>query len=152
MKKLFVFDLDFTLWDAGGTWCDCTIPPYRIKQDEVLDSEGAHIKLYPDVIKILNRLREQGKIIAVASRTNAPKNAKQLLNLLKIDQLIDFKEIYPKEKTNHLKEIALRSGVDYKQMVFFDDEMRNINDVATLGVECIHIPEGINESIVQRYI
>lgn len=149
---MFVFDLDFTLWDAGGTWCDCTIPPYRIKQDQVLDSEGAHIKLYPDVIKILNRLKQEGKLIAVASRSNAPKNAKQLMNLLKIDQLVDYKEIYPKEKTNHLKEISSRSGIDFNQMVFFDDEMRNINDVATLGVECIYINEGINESIVQRYI
>ena len=25
---LLVFDLDFTLWDAGGTWCDQTKPPF----------------------------------------------------------------------------------------------------------------------------
>ena len=26
---LLVLDLDFMLWDAGGTWCDQTIPPFK---------------------------------------------------------------------------------------------------------------------------
>lgn len=38
--KLIVFDLDFTLWNAGGTWCDHTFPPYRKENNRVIDSQG----------------------------------------------------------------------------------------------------------------
>lgn len=29
--RLAVFDLDFTVWDAGGVWSDCLLPPFRVK-------------------------------------------------------------------------------------------------------------------------
>lgn len=152
MKKLFVFDLDFTLWDAGGTWCDCTIPPYRIKDEKVVDTEGAQIKLYPDVIHILKTLKSEGIKVAVASRTNAPKSAKQLMKLLEIEDLVDYAEIYPKQKTHHFKKIAKRSGLQYYQMIFFDDEIRNIKDVEAIGVDCIHVSDGINTELVLKHL
>ena len=152
MKKLFVFDLDFTLWDAGGTWCDCTIPPYRKKGNEIYDAEGSHIKLYPDVIHILETLRKSGKKIAVASRTSAPKSARQLMKLLKFDHMIDYSEIYPRQKTFHFNELSKQSGLDYNDMVFFDDEMRNIRDLQDAGVESIHVSDGICKDLVFRYL
>ena len=37
---LIVSDLDFTLWDAGGTWCDQTLAPYRRINHVVEDVKG----------------------------------------------------------------------------------------------------------------
>ena len=37
-------------------------------------------------------------------------------------------------------------------MVFFDDEPRNIRDVSSLGVKCVHVPKGINEKLVDDAI
>ena len=37
---LLVFDLNFTLWNAGGTRCDHTTPPYRKRIDHILDGGG----------------------------------------------------------------------------------------------------------------
>ena len=49
---LVVFDLDFTLWDAGGTWCDHLSPPFRIISKGVSDARGKVVNLYPDAMKI----------------------------------------------------------------------------------------------------
>ena len=40
-----------------------------------------------------------------------------------------------------LRSIKEQSGVDYKDMLFFDDELRNIRDVSQLGVTCIHVSD-----------
>ena len=44
-------------------------------------------------------------------------------------------EIYPSTKTKHFNSIAKKSGVPYSNMVFFDDEHRNIRDVGEMGVK-----------------
>ncbi|MCB1124156.1 MAG: magnesium-dependent phosphatase-1, partial [Verrucomicrobiae bacterium] len=51
---VIVFDLDFTLWDCGGTWCDCLWPPFRKAGSRVLDAHDSHVRLYPDVQEILD--------------------------------------------------------------------------------------------------
>ena len=50
---LVVFDLDYTLWDAGGTWCDCLTPPFRRSGERVLDRHESHVRLYEDVPEIM---------------------------------------------------------------------------------------------------
>ncbi len=152
MKKLFVFDLDFTLWNAGDTWCDCTLPPYKWSNDKLLDHSGSWIRLYNDVIEILQSLKNSNKIIAAASRTNAPEIALELLSLLKIDHYFDAMEIYPGDKQRHLSKIIKQTSVPERQVVFFDDEYRNIQSVSSMGVESIFIDDGINWEIIQPYI
>ena len=41
--KLIVFDLDFTLWNAGGTWCDHLRAPFHCRDGCVLDADGAMV-------------------------------------------------------------------------------------------------------------
>ncbi len=148
MKKLIVFDLDFTLWDAGGTWCDCTNPPYKRVNGHVEDSYGSKIRLYPDVINILSELKEQRFSMALASRTEAPSWAQQLLKLLEIEHYFIHKEIYPGSKIQHFRQLQKATGISYSDMIFFDDEMRNIREVGDLGVHAIYVEDGINSSLV----
>ena len=35
--EVFVFDLDFTLWDAGGTYYNTINPPYFREYEKLLD-------------------------------------------------------------------------------------------------------------------
>lgn len=147
-----MFDLDFTLWDAGGTWCDCTIPPFRMENGKLLDSEGAHIRIYHDVPAILESLKLQQKQIAIASRTTSPKIARELMKIFGIKPYIDYEEIFPDTKTTHFVSIAAKSKIDFRDMVFFDDEHRNIRDVSLLGVECVHVANGIKLDTVTRYL
>lgn len=150
--KLFVFDLDFTLWDAGGTWCDATNPPYEWNEGLLLDSNGAHIRLYDDVVHILEELKEHGKKIVAASRTYRPDWALDLLQLFDIDRFFDLKEIYPSSKIQHFQKIQNHFKIPFSEMVFFDDEYRNIEEVRELGVRCIFIKDGIERETVRSFL
>ncbi len=152
MKKLIVFDLEFTLWDAGGTWCDCTNPPYKRINGHVEDSNGSKIKLYPDVVDILSELKEQSFSLALASRTEAPSWAQQLLKLLDIEHFFNHQEIYPGSKIQHFTQLQKATGISYSDMIFFDDEMRNIREVGNLGVQAVYVEEGINSNLVFQAI
>lgn len=147
--KLVVFDLDYTLWDCG-TWVDCTTPPFQQDQDgRITDQAGNHCRLYPDVLAILDRLREQEIPIALASRTHDPDAANALLKLLGIHDRFAFQQIYPGNKLVHFELLHRESGVAYEEMVFFDDEMRNIRDTLSIGVRAVHVPAGLNWSLVE---
>lgn len=147
-----MFDLDFTLWNAGGEWCDCNHPPYYRTNGSVFDSKGTHITLYPDVLEILTKLQKQEKIIAIASRTSAPSNAMKLLNLFNICAFFHFKEIYPASKIQHMNNISRSSGIPFSDMVFFDDEMRNIHDSSSLGIKSVYIDDGIKLNHVTEFL
>ena len=148
MDKLVVFDLDFTLWDAGGTWCDCTNPPYKRVNNHVVDSYGSEIVLYPDVKDILEDLKSRNVTMALASRTSAPSWARQLLKLFDIEDYFTYQEIYPSSKIAHFNQLQKDSGVPFEKMVFFDDEMRNIHDVGSLGVNAVFVDDGVSSVIV----
>ncbi len=151
-KKLFVFDLDFTLWDAGGVWCDCTSPPYKRYNGYVLDSSNRKITLYPEVWDILKSLKIHNRKIAIASRTEQPTWAREILELFDLRQWFDFEEIFPDRKIQHFYNIQEKSGITFEEMVFFDDEQRNISDVSTLGVTTEWVTSGIKKILVDKYL
>jgi magnesium-dependent phosphatase 1 len=140
---LFVFDLDFTLWDAGGTWCDHTMPPYRRQNGHVEDGEGRMIALYPEVRSILELLDKRGITMALASRTHSPVIARRLLDLFGIGDYFTYLQIYPGHKVRHFRYLHKDSGIPYDQMYFFDDEHRNIEAVEHLGVQARLVRGGL---------
>ncbi|MDA3899688.1 MAG: magnesium-dependent phosphatase-1 [Spirochaetes bacterium] len=150
--ELIVFDLDFTLWDAAGTWCDHTSPPFRKKGEVVVDSRGGIISLYPDVNKILTMLSGQKIRCAVASRTGEPEWASQLMDLFDITRFFDYREIYPASKLVHFNKLKNESGIGYDRMLFFDDEMRNVDEVGALGVAVCHVIGGVSLPLVEKKV
>ncbi len=141
--EVFVFDLDFTIWNAGDTFCSETSPPYFWRDEKLFDQQGRWIRLYPDSVEILKRLKKTGKILAVASRTNEPDWARQLLQLFDIDKYFDITEIYPGSKVTHLRNIQEKVGCPFDQIVFFDDEILNIEENKSSGVICAWVKNGI---------
>ena len=148
--KLIVFDLDFTLWDCGGTWCDCLSPPFALKQGRVVDSGGRHVRFYPDVVSILEFCETNHIVAALASRTEQPEWARQLLQLLDATHRFAFQEIYPSSKRKHFTALGKQSEVGYSQMLFFDDEMRNIREVSDLGVTSIFVQDGLSQEVFEK--
>jgi hypothetical protein len=55
-------------------------------------------------------------------------------------------QIFPDRKTKHFEAIRKASGVDFHDMIFFDNEFRNIADVSALGVCCVYVPDGLDLS------
>jgi magnesium-dependent phosphatase 1 len=150
--KLFVFDLDFTLWDAGGTWCDATRPPYSWENGKLRDRDGRWIRLYPDVLAVLKELKNKNKRIAAASRTFEPGWALELIQHFDISNYFDLMEIFPENKVVHFKKIQRYFQLPFSDMVFFDDEYRNIEAVGSLGVETVFVRNGITREMVLKYV
>jgi magnesium-dependent phosphatase 1 len=150
-KPLIVFDLDYTLWDCGGTWCDCLDPPFHERDGKIYDSYRRDpIRLYDDVPEIIDALLAEGHQLAIASRTGEPGWARELMGLLGIAGLFDFEEIYPGSKVTHFKKIAADSGRSFAEIVFFDDEHRNIEEVGALGVRAVIVHQGVDSNLVER--
>ncbi|KAH6905143.1 magnesium-dependent phosphatase-1 [Coprinopsis sp. MPI-PUGE-AT-0042] len=164
--KLIAFDLDYTLWDL---WIDTHVtgPLRRHKNtvNQVLDRDDYAISFYRHVPGIFHRIRaiqheespEEKTLIAACSRTCAPDLAYRCLKLLLVPPAledengeptpaIDFfdqREIYPGSKLTHFRKIHEKTGIDYSEMLFFDDEIRN-KEVEKLGVVFHHVPAGVN--------
>lgn len=147
--ELVVFDLDFTLWDCGGTWIDCTRPPFQLVDGEVRDRNERRFRLYPEVEDILDELDAMAIPMALASRTEQPDWAREVLDLMSIRRRFAHEEIYPSSKVRHFTVLREASGVDYSRMWFFDDEDRNIREVGELGVTCVPVRRGLNRKAMQ---
>ena len=150
LPKLIVYDLDFTLWDCDGTWCDCLSPPFRRRNEQVVDRASRQVRLYDDVTSILDHCDDHSIPMALASRTEQPSWARELIELLSIHHRFAFAEIYPSSKLRHFAVLRESSGLPYSSMVFFDDEMRNINEVSSLGVTSIHVSDGITADLLHN--
>ncbi|XP_006812625.1 magnesium-dependent phosphatase 1-like [Saccoglossus kowalevskii] len=138
LPKLIVFDLDETLWPF---WVDTHFdPPFQKTSDgKVVDSNNDVMRIHKDVPAILKQIQDREIQIAAASRTDYPTGAKTLLKLYDIDQYFNYKEIYPGCKRKHFEKFHKASGVAYEDMLFFDDEARNIRDISKIGVTSIYV-------------
>ena len=155
-----MFDLDLTLWECGGTWIDtCYGPPFQLVEPTnttrtttttryALSVKKEKCMLYDDcwiILEVLMELKSSHGIqLAIASRTQEPKWAKQLLQVLQIDHWFEYHEIYPSSKTRHFRQLQEKSKVDYSEMIFFDDELRNVKQVnSELGVVSVLVERGL---------
>ncbi|KAF8636282.1 hypothetical protein AX17_003661 [Amanita inopinata Kibby_2008] len=160
--KLIAFDLDYTLWDL---WIDTHVTgPLRRDgntTNQILDRYNEPIAFYRDVPDILHRLQSAGVAIAACSRTSAPNLAYQALRLLLVPpppdedapkpaiEYFDQLEIYPGSKLTHFKQLHVKTGLPYSEMLFFDDEHRN-SEVEKLGVTFHLVPSGINHKTFEK--
>ena len=146
--NLIVFDLDLTLWDCGSAlWCDQLDPPFRLSGNGRIRSTcGNEVGLFPDVPDLLNELTADGYELAIASRTNAPSIAHDLLDLLDIARHFTHHQIYPGDKTAHFHALQKDTGLAFGEMVFFDDEPRNIRSVSLLGVHAHLVHHGMSRA------
>ncbi|VEU22485.1 DEKNAAC103453 [Brettanomyces naardenensis] len=144
--KAIVFDLDYTFWPC---WCDAHIStPIRVQGKEIIDAKKFRVKLYPDVVPILEYLKERNVKIYTASRTGTPRIAQKMLKLFELDSYIDGSEWGYNSKVEHINRLVTRHNKDldeedkeylkYEDMCLFDDEYRN-SDVERLGVTFCHL-------------
>ncbi|POM62221.1 Magnesium-dependent phosphatase-1 [Phytophthora palmivora] len=164
IPRLVVFDLDYTLWCPyidvlnGGPFTKTNDPGI------VLDRYGEELSLLPEVQAVLNVIETdpqfEGTKVAIASRTGEIQAAKECMGLIQVsikrdggteemktlEEIASFVEIYPTGKVAHFNKFFQNSGVAYEDMLFFDDEYRNIQDVSRLGVTSQYCRDGVTWS------
>ncbi|MES1913089.1 MAG: hypothetical protein MHM6MM_005318 [Cercozoa sp. M6MM] len=170
LPKLLVFDLDDTLWYPEMYMLDGA-PFTRDESGTVRDCSGTEVDLIGDTREILEMLRREPEWkhtrIAYASRTFYPERAAECLKLIEIEdvqwsgsdsgssartsmmELTELQEIYPGDKKDHFRKFAHKSGVEFKDMIFFDNEYRNVRSVSSLGVHSVYTPDGLTWDFFQ---
>ncbi|KAF1922966.1 magnesium-dependent phosphatase-1 [Didymella exigua CBS 183.55] len=159
LPKIVVFDLDYTLWPF---WVDTHVTgPIKATEGglKVKDRYGEVYGFYNDIGEILVALKAKNILVGAASRTHAPELGREMLELLKVPSssgsstraidYFDHLQIYPGSKTAHFERIHRDSGIDYEEMLFFDDESRNKN-VEVLGVTMKLVPRGVSRDVIDE--
>ena len=137
--RLFVFDLDETLWTVSEGLCNLIAPPFTLPHpDRVETSQGFWVELKPGVRDLFKFLKSKKCYISLASRYD-PKPAMALLDALELSQFLDFPQLCwrPKEESIRriLKEIQQRDKVAIKpeEVFFVDDWQENVVPVRNMG-------------------
>lgn len=95
---------------------------------------------------------EEGLPTSPRARRKAERRAARLTGggsrspIPHLHALASHHEIYPGSKIAHFKRIRERTGVEYSEMLFFDNESWNVREVERLGVVCVYCPQGLTRA------
>lgn len=103
------------------------------------DSNGNYLRPFQDVTRILTTLKDhclkRNQHLAVASRASSRNLALKAIEEFGWTRFFSSIQIYPEVKTIHMKNIITELNIQsYDQILFFDDEHRNIVDTSVIGV------------------
>jgi magnesium-dependent phosphatase 1 len=161
LPVLVLWDLDGTLWSpdmyllSGGS-------PFQFdaKTLDVKDRFGDHVQLLGDAREILKEW--YGRIqFGTASACDYPEWARECLSKIRVTEETTLRsyfessicEIYKAStKRTHFQNIREKTGVEFHDMIFFDNEYHNIKAVKTLGVHCVYTPHGVTNEIFREVL
>lgn len=150
VPSLIVFDLDNTLW---------TPELYQLRtiaRQNKIPIAHKDVKLFDGAHKVIRQIKSDPKFantkFAVASRTKSVDWAHSLLTQFELRDVFDYVEIFPGNKEQHFNNLRRDSGIDFHEMLFFDDardgKYGNCLPVASLGVLSVHTPNGLYEESI----
>ena len=119
------------------------------KIERVIDSGGRSLRLYSEVPLILKRLEAKRFPMGLASRSSQPLSARDLLKLFGISGSFAYQEVFPGSKLAQFENFAAASGSQYSEMLFLDDELRNVHEVGGMRVHCVEVKTGINLNVFE---
>ncbi|KAJ1403576.1 magnesium-dependent phosphatase-1 [Ochromonadaceae sp. CCMP2298] len=157
--KLVAFDLDGTIWspDMYQLWGGGAPFSNSPSNGDLLDCSGRTVRLLGISAEVLHELKDDPDLsdvkVAWVSCTDEPSWAAECLQKFKTTggQMIatsaDSSQIFKANKQVHFAKLKSQyPSIDFSEMLFFDNEMGNVRNVAKLGVRCVYCPEGITEA------
>jgi magnesium-dependent phosphatase 1 len=146
LPRIIAFDLDACCWAPEMYQLRRGSPfSYDSAHCEAISSGGDKVRLLGDVRAIWGELYSselwRPTEIAIASRCDEPEWARELLSTFEVlpgVSMIDVANeklvrIHSGNKKNHFNEISKASGVAFPEMLFFDDDPWNIEQVCTVS-------------------
>ena len=115
------------------------------KTGRVRDRTGEEVTLYPAAREALLELATskewQGSLVCYASRCHETDWAHTCMDLLDVGDGLNVASCFNAggvfqsgSKQGHFQVLASQHGVDFEDMIFFDNERWNITEVAKMGV------------------
>lgn len=154
--KLFIFDIDETLWNMTAE-LNTSLCEYEVKE-----------KLFKDTKIIFQKLKENNKIIATASKGWYRDITIKYLKFAELYDFIDQNEIFPtgenkkypfklikkNDKKYHILNILENYNIDFNEIIYFDD---NINIINNLKIDFplityIHCDQGLKLEYLDKFI
>lgn len=155
LPKLVVFDCDACLWTPE---CFEIQPPFQRVSDDTVLANRTKVKLFPGAVhafrEILHRPEFRDTKIALASTTRYPSHSKVLRESFHVvpgrsiaSVVVSTQVYYDDSKVGHFESIREETGIEFHEMLFFDDCIwgDNIDDVerGCPGVVGIRTPKGM---------
>lgn len=141
----------YELWGSGGS------PFKKHNEDNILtDSGGTRVKLLGKSAEILHELTQppyEKTIISWVSCTDEPSWAAECLSMfttssgVPLDSIAKHNQIFKANKREHFERLKKETGIEFSDMIFFDNQANNINDVSKLGVHSVLCPDGMLQEI-----
>jgi magnesium-dependent phosphatase 1 len=170
--KLVVFDLDYTVWGTDmheifgppkrvRKLTDATSTRENNHNNNisldyiVTDQYNTQITIYDGAayaLSQINQLRQSCNVdiqVAAASKTDARDYAETCMGWLTahdgktLTACFDHMETGNRDKKWHFQRFQKKTGIEYESMVFFDNDMSNIQSIKQLGVKCFYTPDGM---------
>lgn len=143
----------YELWGGGA--------PFSVVSDDVLvDCKGQRVRLLGAVASVLHELQSDGDtVVSWVSCTDEPAWADECLRKLKTAGGVPLHGLVPPSasmifkanKQRHFEKLKVAyPHIGFEEMLFFDNEKHNIDNVQKLGVKCIYCPEGLSRESWQR--
>ena len=147
---VMAFDLDYTIWPRD---CDLNVrPPFYSYQGRVIDAFWRDAAPYKDVADLLGAIVDSDIKVAFLSRNPSYMAVESLLRACNLnskkfgpegklwDALVsrDYFHCYSssgtgKGKDKHFTALLTMTGVDFKEIIFFDDLPENIEAAKAQG-------------------
>jgi magnesium-dependent phosphatase-1 len=141
--RLFVFDLDETLWTVSEGLCSLVRPPFLTPRPDRLENDQGHwIELKTGVRDLFRYLKSKKRYISLASRNDAAPT-KEILEALKLGEFLDYPQLgwRPKEESIRriIKDLYKRDKVTIKpeEVFFLDDWPENVVQVRNWGATAL---------------
>ena len=143
----------YQLWGGGA--------PFSVEGPELLkDCTGQKVSLLGISGGILDELKTSedwgGVKVAWVSCTDEPSWADECMKKFKtpmgvpLVERVDEQCIYKANKQRHFQDLQERTGVEFEDMIFFDNERGNIASVEKLGVKSVYCPDGMTAEVWKR--
>ena len=125
----------------------------------LVDRSGERVRLLGVAGEIFRSMRYdsqwQGTVCALVSCCDEPDWARECLDRFRIaggtESLavaVHSSHIYKANKKEHFRNLRKEyPDIDFSEMLFFDNERWNIDQVRQLGVHSIYCPEGLTEDV-----
>lgn len=153
--KLVAFDLDATLWfpEFNEQALPFSLDPV---DGRAMNADGVRVELLGNSQAVLEELATdpawKGTHVAYVSRSEYSHWGVPCMHNIPVTDdvtvhdVAHHKEVYAGTKEMHFGVLHKRTGIDYKDMLFFDNEIENIHTCEPLGITCVFTPDGMTEA------